>query len=45
MLSNKIDKLASKIDELSDDLTKKIDDNKTSTFSSIRYLKIYIMTL
>ncbi|XP_060878258.1 uncharacterized protein LOC132950732 isoform X1 [Metopolophium dirhodum] len=36
MLSNKIDKLASKIDGLSDDFTKKIDENKTSTFSSIR---------
>ncbi|NP_001232940.1 uncharacterized protein LOC100572942 [Acyrthosiphon pisum] len=36
MLSNKIDKLATKIDGLSDDLTKKIDENKTSTFSSIR---------
>ncbi|CAI6344845.1 unnamed protein product [Macrosiphum euphorbiae] len=36
MLSNKIDKLASKIDGLSDDFTKKMYENKTSTFSSIR---------
>ncbi|KAL5234926.1 hypothetical protein ACI65C_002336 [Semiaphis heraclei] len=36
LLSNKIDKLASKIDELSDKFIQKIEGNQTSTFSSIR---------
>ncbi|XP_026812375.1 uncharacterized protein LOC113553308 [Rhopalosiphum maidis] len=36
ILSNKIDNLTSKIDKLSDEFIKKIDEDKTSTFSTIR---------
>ncbi|XP_015372905.1 PREDICTED: uncharacterized protein LOC107168119 [Diuraphis noxia] len=36
LLSNKIDKLTIKIDELSDKFIQTIEENKTSTFSSIR---------
>lgn len=43
MLLKKLDKLESKVDGLSDELTKQIDENKINTLSSIRYDKVYIL--
>lgn len=40
ILFNKFDKLASKVDEFSDEINKKLDDNKTNIVSTIRSILV-----